>query len=52
MRSLKPLVPRSPRNSVACNDILGLKVVPIWGHWGQSVYDLGTWTLRECASEA
>ena len=26
----------------------GLEVVPIWVLWGQSIYNLGTWTLREC----
>ena len=25
---------------------MGLKVLPIWVHWAQSIYYLGTWTLR------
>ena len=25
---------------------VGLKVVPIWVLWGQSIYYLGTWALR------
>ena len=27
----------------------GLKVVPVWVHWGQSIYYLGTSTPRESA---
>ena len=27
---------------------IGLKVVPIQVLWGQSIYYLGTWTLRDC----
>ena len=30
----------------------GLKVVPIWVHWGQCIYYLGTWTLRVFKSKA
>ena len=26
---------------------MGLKVLPIWVHWAQSIYFLGTWTLRD-----
>ena len=26
---------------------MGLKVLPIWVHWAQSIYYLGTWTLRD-----
>ena len=26
---------------------IGLKVLPIWIHWAQSIYYLGTWTLRD-----
>ena len=26
---------------------IGLKVLPMWIHWAQSIYYLGTWTLRD-----
>ena len=39
---------KNPKGSMYPNSrYFGLKVVPIWVLWGQRLYYLGTWSLRE-----
>ena len=41
-----------PQGSMCPNSIyVGLKVVPIWVLWGQCIYYMSTWTLRERFSD-
>ena len=44
--TINPLTRTQPYGSMYPNKrYIGLKVVPIWVLWGQSIYCLGTWTL-------